>query len=202
MAQDINGCETDIQSAFIQAPPELNIDLVSEIAYEQGETYQIFSNINYSMADIASIQWTPAGGLSCSDCLNPEVVVQNSTVYQLEVINNNGCLDRSMVEVFVDRTPRVFIPNSFSPDGDGENEVFMIYADIKNIEIVKTFKVFDRWGELVHEYYNFMPNDPVHGWNGTLKSKQLNPGVFVYHAEIEMSDGRIESFKGDVLLNR
>ena len=154
------------------------------------------------MADIASIQWTPAEGLSCSDCLNPEVLVQNSTVYQLEVINNNGCLDRSVVSVFVDRTPRIFIPNSFSPDGDGENEVFMIYADIKNIEIVKTFKVFDRWGELVHEYYNFMPNDPVHGWNGTLKYKQLNPGVFVYHAEIEMSDGRIESFKGDVLLNR
>ena len=202
LAQDANGCETDLQSAFIQAPPELNIDLVSEIAYEQGETYQIFSNINYSMADIASIQWTPAGGLSCSDCLNPEVLVQNSTVYQLEVVNNNGCLDRSVVSVFVDRTPKIFIPNSFSPDGDGGNEVFMIFADTKNIEIVKTFKVFDRWGELVHEYYNFMPNDPVHGWNGTLKSKQLNPGVFVYHAEVEMSDGRIESLKGDVFLNR
>jgi gliding motility-associated-like protein len=202
LAQDANGCETDLQSAFIQAPPQLNIDVVSEVAYEQGETYQIVSNINYPMEDIASIQWTPAEGLSCSDCLSPQVLTQNSNVYQLEVVNNNGCLDRSIVTVFVDRTPKIFIPNTFSPDGDGENDVFMIFADIKNIEIVRTFKVFDRWGELVHEYYNFMPNDPVHGWDGTLRSSPLNPGVFVYHAEVEMSDGRIETFKGDVFLNR
>ena len=78
----------------------------------------------------------------------------------------------------------------------------MIFADIKNIEAVKEFKVYDRWGEMVHEYYNFLPNDPAHGWDGNLQGKQLNSGVYVYYAEIEMSDGRIEFYKGDVFLKR
>ena len=202
LAQDANGCETDAQIIEIKDPPLLTVDVEAEIAYEQGESYQIFANINFPMSDIESIQWTPSIGLSCDDCLSPEVFVANTNIYELEVVNTNGCIDRSLVTVFVDNRPKVYIPNAFSPDNDGENEVFMIFADIKNIEAVKEFKVYDRWGEMVHEYYNFLPNDPAHGWDGNLQGKQLNSGVYVYYAEIEMSDGRIEFYKGDVFLKR
>ena len=78
----------------------------------------------------------------------------------------------------------------------------MIFADTRNIEQIKTFEVFDRWGEKVFEQYNFQPNDPAHGWDGTIRGKLLNSAVFVYYAEVEMIDGRIEFYEGDVFLRR
>ena len=68
--------------------------------------------------------------------------------------------------------------------------------------MVKSFLVFDRWGNALHEYHNFQPNDPATGWNGVYKGQPMNPGVFVYYAEVLFKDGETEIFKGDVTLIR
>jgi hypothetical protein len=63
--------------------------------------------------------------------------------------------------------------------------------------------VFNRWGELVHERENFQPvieNTVDYGWDGKFKGEELNPAVFVYLAEVEFIDGRVEIYKGDVSL--
>ena len=78
----------------------------------------------------------------------------------------------------------------------------MIYANTRNIKEIQSFEVFDRWGEKVFTQYNFQPNDPVHGWDGTLRGFELDPAVFVYYAKVEMLDGRIEFYEGDVFLAR
>ena len=202
MVQDANGCETETQLAVITDPPVLNIDLVSTVEYQEGESAQISANINYSLDLIESISWYPPQGLSCVDCLNPLVTIQDPSVYELTVETNNGCTERAFVNVLVDKSADLFIPNVFSPNTDGENEVFMIYADIRNIKEIQSFEVFDRWGEKVFTRYNFQPNDPVHGWDGTLRGAELDPAVFVYYAKVEMIDGRIEFFEGDVFLSK
>ena len=202
MVQDANGCETETQLAVITDPPVLNIDLVSTIEYQEGESAQISANINYSLDLIESISWYPPQGLSCVDCLNPLVTIQDPYVYELTVETNNGCTERAFVNVLVDKSADLFIPNVFSPNTDGENEIFMIYADMRNIKEIQSFEVFDRWGEKVFTQYNFQPNDPVHGWDGTLRGAELDPAVFVYYAKVEMIDGRIEFFEGDVFLSK
>ena len=60
--------------------------------------------------------------------------------------------------------------------------------------------VFDRWGELMHEAYDFEPISDEHGWDGYFRGKKMNPAVFVYFAEVEYFDGQVELFKGDVTL--
>ena len=75
----------------------------------------------------------------------------------------------------------------------------MIYAT-QDVKTIKNFQIYDRWGESVYGLTDFSPNDPASGWNGTFQSKALNPGVYVYFAEIEFIDGYIEMFKGDVTL--
>ena len=67
---------------------------------------------------------------------------------------------------------------------------------------INKFLVFDRWGETVHEYYQFLPNDPDFGWDGNHRGEPMNPQVLVWFAEIEFVDGRVEIFKGDVTLVR
>jgi gliding motility-associated-like protein len=105
------------------------------------------------------------------------------------------------LRVFVQKTKPVYIPNVFSPNNDGVNDVFFIQAG-NQVARVRSFLVYSRWGETVHQYYDFLPNDPAYGWDGTHRGKVLNPAVFVYHAEIEFIDGRVELFKGDITLVR
>ena len=202
LVQDVNGCETEVEIGNIIDPPVLNIDLISTIEYLEGEQAQISANINYSLDNIESISWFPPQGLSCIDCLNPIVSIQDPTIYELTVETTNGCIERTFVNVLVDKSADLFIPNIFSPNTDGENEIFMIYANSRNINEIQSFEVFDRWGEKVFEQFNFQPNDPVHGWDGTLRGEELDPAVFVYYARVEMIDGRIEFYEGDVFLSK
>lgn len=62
--------------------------------------------------------------------------------------------------------------------------------------------IFNRWGETVHEVYNFAPNDPIFGWDGHFRGQLMNGAVFTWFAEIEFVDGDVELFEGDVLLMR
>ena len=202
LVQDANGCETETQLAIITDPPVLDIELTSTIQYLEGESAQIFANVSYSMDLLESISWSPAEGLSCVDCLDPFVTIQDPSVYELTVVTNNGCSERAFVNVLVDKSVDLFIPNIFSPNIDSANDIFMIYADTRNIKEIQSFEVFDRWGEKVFTQYNFQPNDPVHGWDGTLNGVELDPAVFVYYAKVEMVDGRIEFYEGDVFLAR
>ena len=107
--------------------------------------------------------------------------------------------DEIVVRVRKDRL--IYIPNAFTPNDDGFNDLFMIHGG-QGVKQIKTFRIFNRWGEILYEGYNFQPNDPDFGWNGKFKEERLNPGVFVYLAEVEFIDGRVEIYKGDVTLVR
>lgn len=131
----------------------------------------------------------------------------NVTPYQsgtltATLIDVNGCEDVDQLIITVDKRRKVYIPTAFSPNGDGVNDIFYVFGSDHQIRIIKKFQVFNRWGELLHEKLNFMPNDPSSGWNGTFKNELMNPAVFVYRVEIEFIDGVEELYTGDVTLSR
>ncbi|MCB0521149.1 MAG: gliding motility-associated C-terminal domain-containing protein [Lewinellaceae bacterium] len=146
-------------------------------------------------------QWSPPDGLSCDDCQRPWARPFSTKLYTLVVTDENGCDARDELLITVLLNRQVYIPNAFSPNGDGINDVFMIYAG-GNVKGVREFLLFDRWGEKIFEDYDFLPNDPAHGWNGVFKEKPMDPAVFVYKAEIEYVDGEVEVFYGDASLVR
>jgi gliding motility-associated-like protein len=125
--------------------------------------------------------------------------------------NGNGC--DSIIYIITTLLPEdtclrndlvrsVFVPNVFSPNGDGINDDFFVQMNPALEARVRFLRVFDRWGELVSAKYDFQPNNPVDGWDGTLSGKKLEPGVFVWIAQLEYSDGNIEVLRGDVTLVR
>ena len=121
----------------------------------------------------------------------------------MTVVSKDGCEYRDSVLIRVDNEERVYVPNAFSPwDQDGENDVFMIFADVKQVLQVDQFQVYDRWGEMVFSASDFLPNDPSYGWNGSHGGKLMQPGVYVYYIEIKLIDGRKLLLKGDVTLVR
>ena len=124
-----------------------------------------------------------------------------NTFYTLTVRNAAGCPAQDTMTVFVTcGGGNVFIPNTFSPNGDGMNDVF--YPRGKGISLVKSFRVFNRWGQIVFERYQFSINDRGAGWDGTVGGRKVSPDVYVYICEIICENNQVLLFKGDVTLLR
>ena len=118
-------------------------------------------------------------------------------------MDDKGCTAVDDILIRVNKNRDVYIPNGFSPNGDGVNDFFTIYGKEEQITKVHTFQVFSRWGEPVFlARQDFEINRGNHGWDGTHRGEELNPAVFVYFVEVEFIDGTIELFKVDVTLTK
>ena len=123
-----------------------------------------------------------------------------SQVVELLVIDSSGCEQGASASITVSAGSGIFIPNIFTPDNDGVNDVFRPLASDRNI-LIHRFAVFNRWGGVVYSARELrIPNIP--GWNGRIKGKDAETGVYVYSLEAEYQDGHIVQLGGDVTLVR
>lgn len=137
--------------------------------------------------------WMPVEGLSNPAISNPVAQPKEPTRYRVVGYNHFECTDTAYVNVDINET--LGIPNAFTPNGDGKNDLF----SVKNMghQGVIAFKIFNRWGQLIFETLNV-----DHGWDGTHNSQQVEQGVYFYHIRIALRDGTVKDFKGDVTLIR
>jgi gliding motility-associated-like protein len=171
-----------------------------------GETFHIINlgdNLNLDLEttldpiDIDTIIWSPGIDLSCTDCLDPLFTGSGDASYTVTVIDNNGCSEEIQIEIRV-VLKDLYIPNIFSPNGDGINNVFTIFGDETQVQQINNLRIFDRWGNMVFENENVALNDLDAGWDGSFKGRPVNPGVFVYAIEVLMVNGDVRSYGGDV----
>ncbi len=94
----------------------------------------------------------------------------------------------------------MFVPNTFSPNGDGNNDVF--YARGKGVYSIRSLRVFNRWGDLVYDQTNIQPNDVSKGWNGLHKGQPAPRDVYVYTMDIICENNVVLNYKGNVALIR
>ena len=152
-----------------------------------------------SADQIVSYTWSPPETLSCSACIDPVATSNYSQQYELEVQNQYGCREKGYGRVNRVTGGRVSIPNAFTPNGDGRNDIFYVMGS-QDIKIIRSFSVFDRWGMAVFQEKNVPANDPVFGWNGLQNGKSLMAESYVYVIVIEFKDGSEQVFKGSVVL--
>ncbi|GJM31864.1 MAG: hypothetical protein DHS20C18_08650 [Saprospiraceae bacterium] len=200
VVRDRNDCDFSM-TAHLPEPLDLQINLDPQITIHLGETVNLYAQVNIPESQISSITWIPGDSLSCNDCLNPIARPTHSNSYLVQVISEEGCESTATVALRVDRRPAIYIPNAFSPNNqDGTNDRFYVFAKPGFVKKVNSLMVFNRWGELVYQVYNFPPNDPQFGWDGKHRGQLLNPAVFVYWTEVELIDGTVLLLKGDVTL--
>jgi gliding motility-associated-like protein len=124
-----------------------------------------------------------------------------SLEYTLRAKNDGGCLAEDKVSVYVlCNNSNIFVPNTFSPNGDGNNDVF--YPRGSGVFKILNLKVFNRWGEVVFDKSNFNANDAATGWDGTYKGKQLPADVFIYMLQVVCDNNSTLTFKGNIALLR
>ncbi len=189
-------------TVMLADPPAITIDLEPTVTLYLGDTWQFDPQLNISPNSLAEIEWTPADGLSCTDCLRPELTPLYDAVFTLKITDVNGCTATASTAVTVLRRLDVYVPNAFSPNGDGINDLLMIFAKANQIAVVRSFKIFTRWGESVFVQSDFQPNDPAYGWDGRHRGKPLDVGVYAWFAEVELLNGERVVLKGDVTLVR
>jgi len=196
--QDAEGCEQDT-IIFIQPGTDLRVELGPDRYIELGDNTRLEALLNVPPSQVSNIKWITSEAEECLGCIEWLVSPFVTTTYSVFVTDTNGCVAEDVVTVFLEKPRNVFIPNVFSPNNDGINDIFMIFAG-QDVAKVNHFKVLDRWGEVLGEWDDFFPNDPSHGWNGKFRGQACNTDVFVYFAEIEFIDGEIIIYKGSVQL--
>lgn len=142
--------------------------------------------------------WSPSEGLSSTQGTDVEAIPDDSTTYTVTVRDMYGCQKTDTVRLRVIHVfcepPYVFVANTFSPNGDGINDVLYVRGEwVENLN----FAIFDRWGEKVFE-----SNSPHKGWDGTYRGKPCEQGVYVYYVEVECKGQIRNLLKGNVTLVR
>ena len=148
---------------------------------------------------VTTYLWSPGTSLNCTSCPTPVASPKNNITYRVKVTDINGCVSYDDVTVIVTCSgENVFIPNTFSPNNDGANDIF--YPRGKGLYRIQSMQVFNRWGEIVFSKTNFFANNPSDGWNGMYKNKPANTDVYTYIIEIICDNSSILSFKGNITL--
>ncbi|NNF02614.1 MAG: gliding motility-associated C-terminal domain-containing protein [Bacteroidia bacterium] len=182
------GC-IDIVSHIIKVLPSVNV-----IA---GPDETIFPGASavLSAQGANTYNWSPANTLSCATCQFPTAFPTETTTYYVTSDIVNQCSNGDSITIYVEINDNLLIPNIFTPNGDGINDIWKVKAvDVDQIRII----VFNRWGQ---EIYN--STDINEGWNGFVDTRSAPPGVYVFKIEYSITGENFTITKsGDITLIR
>ena len=194
---DAMGCTVTGQ-IIVNEGSDIEVDVFPQHSdVKPGDQIELFSFVHSD--GFVQYSWMPNFELDCPTCPNTFVSPTENGFYILEVTDQNGCIARDTAFVTMDIDFDIYIPNAFTPNDDGINDTFTIYSQDGG-QIVRKLLIFDRWGELIFDNRDFPPNLSNHGWDGTFRSKPMNPAVFAYFALIEFENGLEVLYKGDITL--
>jgi len=197
VVRDDNGCEQG-ETVSVYEPSFITVDAGLDQRIKLGEGTELEGQIFPLTNQVYT--WLPADSLECNSCLDSTVDPTRTTPYILSVTDTiSGCVIEDEVVISVDKDRNIYIPNAFSPDNNGTNDIFQVYAGVGVREIL-VLRVYDRWGEQVYEGTNISPFDNKTGWDGFFKGEAMNPAVFVYYVEVLFVDEERKEYAGDVTL--
>jgi gliding motility-associated-like protein len=205
--RDVNGCE-GTKTFTITSPSAVMVDLTApQSVILAGMTTQLVATTN-SSSPVVNYIWQPLDSVlfdfsNCSDpnnCFNPYVQPFYTTVFTVTVMNADSCYASDTVSIIVENELAAFIPNSFTPNGDGLNDLFTF--DILGATKID-IEIYSRWGERV--FYN--PNQAngvgaTDGWDGKKDGKALPDDTYVYKMRITYFDGVVRDKTGTVTIIR
>ncbi len=187
---DEYGCENDTTIMVPSGTPKW-LTLGQDFEIDLGSSVTL-NPIHDFINQFSIIDWEP---ILCDDCLMPEIMPSSDQTYTLTVVDEAGCSATDEILVRVNSNQSIFIPSAFSPNNDGQNDVFELFSNGKISEI-SSFSIYDRWGAILFQ-------DKVEArWDGRFKQQLVNPGVYIYHLSYLDNEGKIVRIYGDITLIR
>ena len=193
---DKNGCSV-LGNCIINQPNKIIISATPEseiIGLGDSVIYDI--SCNYPNANF---QWNPTTYLSCDTCKTPTSTPEVNIIYTITatiLLNGHTCSADTTVRIYINQ--QFFIPNAFTPNGDGFNDLFQIIGE--NLDKLRnfSFKIYNRWGNIIFETTN-----PLKAWDGKYKQKDVPMGVYVYEITYyDLNSNQMEVKRGSITLIR
>ena len=184
---DSLGC-TGTESVFIQVYPRVPFRAGNDRVINYGDEIVLETFSSYP------ITWHENPYISCTECNNPTVFPPETTTYIAEIRTDYDCPEIDSVTVYVRGI--IYVPNAFTPNGDGLNDIFKA----QGIDITKfNMKIFNRWGELIFE-----SDDIESGWNGASPNSDYfsPPGIYEYIIVAQEHQGEVFEYRGHIQLLR
>ena len=198
--KDANNCAWFEQIEVTQ-PAKFIIEAMPDVTITLGDSVRLFANVLNSRGEV-SLTWRQPyeGTLSCVKCPTPMSKPLHTIIYSAYGVDSAGCRALDSVTVNVVKPRFVFVPTGFTPNGDFVNDRLTIRG--KEGTKIITFKVYDRWGELLYEAQDFKINNDDFGWDGKFKGETMTSGMYVWYMEVEYIDKEKEIIKGNTSLIR
>ncbi len=184
----MDGCENLDSISVHVIHPSILIDFPKDTLIIQGNEINVTALANQEV----SFLWESSEYMSCTDCFDPYIVPENDAHYYLTFEDTLGCFT-SDTSFYVELLPfSVFIPNSFSPNNDGLNDLFKPVFD--GVSSVMYFYIYDRWGGLVYE-----SNEIDAAWDGKVKgSEPVINSKYFYKLKVVGDNSKSSEFVGDI----
>lgn len=192
---------TDANGCYAAATVYISVDQNTASAWGDTTIFAGEPAVLYSESG-GDYSWYPTTQVVCTWCAETNAYPLESTLYTMTSVNENGCVasDDVFVEVLPNPGNAMFIPNSFTPNGDNFNDYFFAYG--YNLAAIRSMRIFDRWGELIFEKENIPASSESEGWDGTYNGEDLNNGVYAYIVELTFENGITTTYAGNITLVR
>lgn len=191
-------CFTDTATVTVTINPLPVIEAGPDIEAIIGSDIRLAPVVS---SDVINWSWSPADYLSCTDCASPVSRPRSPIDYTITVYNQFHCMASGHLKVnVVCAGGQIYIPGAFSPNNDGKNDRFIILGN--GVRIVKSLRIYNRWGEIIFTRRDFYPDDATAAWDGTYKGFSAPAGIYVYVAEMECNANEAFTRKGTVTLIR
>ena len=190
-------------SIRLTEPPKMVPITTTDTLIHYGDDVPLFAGL-LAPSVLTSLKWTSSRdsvGLVCDQCPSTLASPRVTTIFRALMTDSFGCPLKKDIIVQVDKNRKVFAPTAFSPNEDGNNDRFTVFAG-KGTRRVLNIRVFNRWGSLVYTHQNPTMHDDSDGWDGMYHGQPVQTDIYIWMAEIEFEDGEKEIFKGDVALIR
>lgn len=191
---DAQGCKS-YETIEIEQPLPMWVVTDSSV-YEifLGAEVEILTDYFANGRSIATYEWTPSDGLDCDFCETTIASPIEETLYTIEATDDRGCKADTTFLVKINPDKVFYIPTAFSPNDDGNNDEFKVYAlGVENFLL----QIHDRWGNLVFE-----TRDIDEGWDGNYKGQEAESDVYVFRVYADFLDKQLIRRKGSLTLLR
>ena len=204
VVKDASDCQYRIGDIDIDEFITPSVSLPEAIFIEENESLILTAIVSDVSREIISIEWTGDAELSCDDCLSPSITSSVDTELSVVITFSDDCQAEAVVQIIINEqeVESIFFPTVFSGNAlNSLNQKFHPFSSLDNNSTVSHFKIYDRWGSLVYEANNFLMADAAdYGWDGIIRGKKANLGVYLYIMDIELPNGIVRQLKGTVKL--
>jgi gliding motility-associated-like protein len=198
--QNAAGCDSVITIDLTTIDQGLGIEIEETITIDLGTKIDL-EPIFFDPKYVEFIWWDDSKHIISNELSAFDYQPIRSTTVFLEAFDLKGCSTIDSMTIEVEPFHTIYIPNVFSPDGNGINDFFGFYPSLA-VERIHSFVIFDRWGDLIFQDYDIPDAQNYLGWDGTNNGKKANLGVYTYILKVLFIDGKVKILTGDVTLIR